>query len=193
MNNTVTRGEIPLEELIFGPEVIDGQADPAAAKAASGMTAPGRKGQVALAPPDDPLLSRVAAIFAHGLWLAVQELEKSRAGRDQELLDTIGRQQKEIETADRVLAEMAARCDLLGNAQASLDEARVSHESAIESLQHGARDLDSSMAARIDELGARADAQDKELSALHAAVAPTSPRLDGLVERLNRQAAAIQL
>ena len=80
----------------------------------------------------------------------------------------------------------------LDTAAAGIELVAARHESEIGAVRAEVRELKSSLTERIDSLCARVDVEHQELGALQSTVDGVSPRVNALVERLDRQAGAIR-
>ena len=80
----------------------------------------------------------------------------------------------------------------LDAAAAAIERVAARHESEIDAVRAEVRELKSSLTERVDALCARVEVEHQGLGALQSAVDGVSPRVNALVERLDRQAGAIR-
>ncbi len=75
---------------------------------------------------------------------------------------------------------------------AAIEHAAAKHDSEVGALRSEVHDLRSSVSEKVDALCARVNAHQEKLDALQSTVTDVSPRVNTLVERLDRQANAIR-
>lgn len=123
-------------------------------------------------PVVDSLVVNLARGLAEVLSKAVHEMEEHLAAETRALGRSI---EQRLEAAAAAIERVAAR-----------------HESEAGAVRAEVHELRSSLTERVDALCARSDVQQEELRALQSTVMGVSPRVNTLVERLDRQANAIR-
>jgi len=208
--HSVIGGTLCFEEFDLGPAAKEAGAQPeTSAQPASPPPAP--------VPADhDPsarLVSELAVSLARVLAGVFRQLNERQTDENRALGAAVEQQGQRLSDAVEQIAGLAGRIEYLvetaseqqsagaeaqqscGQLAAGLESLRESHgrrEGAVETLQNQLRELSDSVTERLDALLYRLGLQQEDLTEMKTATSELSPRVNQVVERLDRQAEAIR-
>jgi chromosome segregation ATPase len=146
-----------------------------------------------------PLVDRVAYGLAKVLVVAVRELENHIASETRKVGDTVGRRLDTLQSSFHDLTEAVSeqrskglavetKCQQLAAATASLQESDARREAGLTALRNETREFSTSVSERIDVLFKELGIQQEDIAAIKSMLCGFSSRVDGFVERLDKQA-----
>jgi len=146
-----------------------------------------------------PLVDRVAYGLAKVLVFAVRELENHIAGETRKVGDTVGRRLDTLQGSFQELTEAVSeqrskslvvedKCQQLAAATASLQESDDRQAAGLEALRSETREFSTLASERIDTLFKELGVQQEDIAAIKSMLSGFSSRVDGFVERLDKQA-----
>lgn len=150
-----------------------------------------------------PLVDKIAYGLAKGLVVAMKELEDHIASETRKVSESVGRRldtlQASVQDLSGAVAEQRAmnlavqeQCKELAAATTSLQETDTRQSTEIAALHAQADQISSSTTERIDALSKDLGVQQEDISGIKSNFATFCTRLDGLTERLDKQADALR-
>jgi chromosome segregation ATPase len=150
-----------------------------------------------------PLVDKIAYGLAKGLVVAMKELEDHIASETRKVSDSVGKRldslQASVQDLSGAVAEQRAmnlavqeQCKELAAATTSLQESDTRHSIEITALHTQTDELSVSVNGRIDAMGKDLNVQQEDISGIKANFVTFCARMDGLTERLDKQADALR-
>jgi chromosome segregation ATPase len=147
-----------------------------------------------------PLVDKIAYTIARGLVVAVKELEDHIAAETRKVGDSVD---KRMDTLQATLAELtkfageqqttnAAVDGTLQELNSGLRETENKRVADVETLRKEARESASAVSQRIEGVCRELGVHQEDIAALKSTLTVFSSRVDGLVERLDRQAETVR-
>lgn len=194
---------LELEEMAFGPGFSEAEMKPGHTPVflqhdGSGDGRPARGGTVqqdAL----DRLAENLAGSLAGMLAAAIRDFQEQTAGGNGTLEDTVRQQRENLDAAIDELAELKKQVARLAETVAtqealgaSTEQQFVESAAGLAALRCEAQEQSALLSDLMNSLSTRLEAQQQVLSELEPGFASISPRVEAVVERLDRQAEAIR-
>ncbi len=137
-----------------------------------------------------PLADRIARGIASGLVMAMKELENHIATETRKVSETVGRRIDALQTAwkeaeTRNQTEIAAIRSDAAVTTASLREADAKHEAALASARQEASE-------RINAVSKEVSVHQEDITAIKSTLNAFNTTVEGIVQRLDRQADALR-
>ena len=125
-----------------------------------------------------PLVDKIAYGLARGLVVAMKELENHIAGETRKVGETVGRRLDALQASVQDLA-------------AAVSEQR-DHSRRLDAATAALQEADTRRAAEIDALRRDAGVQQEDIAAIKSSLSGVSTRVDGVIDRLDKQAEALR-
>ena len=150
-----------------------------------------------------PLVDKIAYGLARGLVVAMKELENHIASETRKVGDSVGRRLDTLQASVQELTDAVSEqrtvsaslhdhCRQLDALTASLQETGTRHAAEIETLRGNATDFSVAVTGRIDLLSKESGVQQEDIAAIKSSLGDFCGRVDGVVERLDKQAEALR-
>jgi uncharacterized protein involved in exopolysaccharide biosynthesis len=150
-----------------------------------------------------PLVDTVAYGLARVLVVAIRELENHIAVETRKVGDNVGRRLDTLQAGFQDLSDVVSeqrkmtlqvqdKCETLLATTLSLREEDARQQADLAALRNETKELSASVSERIDGLCKELGVQQEDIAAVQSTLSGFYSRVDGLVERLDKQAAALR-